>query len=50
MKYPQEDNSKKPGKPKVWIITCQSLSRSKTGWKVNWEKTEKRDGWEDHFD
>lgn len=49
MKYPLEDSGDKPGKPKVWVVTCKSLSKTKTGWRITWEKTEK-DGWEEHIE
>lgn len=46
---PVTDIDDKPGKPKVWIITCKSMSPTKAGgWKVNWEKTERKPGWEEH--
>ena len=46
---PVTDTKETINKPKVWIITCKSMSATKAGgWKVNWEKTVKHPGWEEH--
>ena len=39
MRYPDDSEKTKLKKPKVFSVTVETLTKTKTGWKVNSSKT-----------